>query len=191
MCEVRLGLGLTVARCLGDWGTRPPSVFEERKMTDAFSEYVMLLDDIEQIPVAARASPSLSTEQRGATIARVVELVRDRVLPQSDREDAGLEALLGDRLTALARTPGASGTAGRGAILAPVDELTRADPKDGARVQELLYRIHAAVAGRFGEAELMLASAGIEEPPRHGASPDPSAGERSPGDHTGPSTWFG
>jgi hypothetical protein len=161
-------------------------------MADAFSEYVMLLDDIEQIPVAARASRSLSTEQRAATIARVAGLVRDRVLPQSDREDAGLEALLDDRLTALARTPGASGAADRGAILAPVDELTRADPQDGARVQELLYRIHAAVAGHFGQAELMRASAGIEEqPPRHRAPPDPSAGERSPRDHTGPSTWFG
>ena len=164
-------------------------------MTDAFSEYVVLLDDIEQIPVAARASPSLSTEQRAATTAQVVELVRGRVLPQSDREDAGLQALLGDGLTALARTAGASGAADRDAILAPVDELIRADPRDGARVQELLYRIHAAIAGHFREAELMRASAGIEEqPPRHGAPPDASgrhASERSPREYAGPSTWFG
>jgi hypothetical protein len=164
-------------------------------MTDAFSEYVTLLDEMEQIPVAARASAGLSTEQRAATIARVLELVRDRVLPQSDREEAGLEALLGDDLAAFSRTRGTSGAVDHDAILAPVDELARADPRDGAHVQELLYRLHAAIAGHFGEAELILATEGMEEQSqRPGSWADTSwrrPSERSQRDHTGPSIWFG
>ena len=164
-------------------------------MTDAFSEYVTLLDEIEQIPVAARGSAGLSNEQRPATVARVVELVRDRVLPQSDREAAGLEALLGDGLAALARTRGTVGGVDHDAIVAPVDALARADPRDGARVQELLYRLHTAIAEHFGEAEMILATAAIEEQShRHGSSAAASwrrATERSHRDYTGPSTWFG
>jgi hypothetical protein len=186
---------LTLARCLRDWGRRPPCELEELEMTDPFSEYVTLLDEIERIPVAARASASLSNEQRRATIARVVELVRDRVLPQSDREEAGLQALLGDGLAASAGTRGTSGGVDHDAILAPVDELARADPRDGPRVQQLLYRLHAAIAAHFGEAEFILATAGTEEQsPRPGPSAAASwrrATERSHPDHTGPSTWFG
>jgi hypothetical protein len=193
--ELSETLGLTVARCLGDWGARPLCELEELEMTDAFSEYVTLLKEIEQIPVAARASGSLSAEERAATVARVVDLVRDRVLPQSEREEAGLEALLGDGLVAFARTRGASGGVDHDAILAPVDELARADPRRGARVQELLYRLHAAIAGHFGEAELILASEGMEEQAQRHGSPVaagwPRAGGRSDRGYTGPSAWFG
>jgi len=164
-------------------------------MTDAFSEYVMLLDEIERIPVAARASASLSNEQRAATVGRVVELVRDRVLPQSDREEASLQALLGDDLAAFAGTRGTSGGVAHDAILAPVDELARADPQDGARVQELLYRLHAAIVGHFGEAELILVTAGKEErSPRRGSPPAASgrrATKKSHRDYAGASAWFG
>ena len=38
-------------------------------MTDAFSEYVALLDDVEQIPVAARELPTLS-DNPGSTSPR-------------------------------------------------------------------------------------------------------------------------
>jgi hypothetical protein len=163
-------------------------------MTDAFSEYLILLDDIEQIPLAARESPRRSAEERAAVVARVVELVRDRVLPQSDREEAGLEALLDDGHTGFGDAPQASDVAGHDAILALADELTRANPEDGGRVQELLYRVHAAIAGHFGEAELIHASMGGEEPLV--ASPSVGVRERSLAEtrarvHTGPSTWFG
>jgi hypothetical protein len=168
-----------------------PAEREEREMSDAFSNYLMLLDDIEQIPLTARESPGLPTGERAVVIARVVQLVRDRVLPQSDREEAGLEALLGDGLIGLTRERGTSGAADHDAILAPVDELTRADPRDGARVQELLYRLHGAIARHFGEAEVILASAGSEKrPPSPGAS-GRYVSARSQRAHTGPSTWFG
>ncbi len=41
-------------------------------MSDASSEYVALLDDVEHIPLAAREPASLSTEERAAVMARVV-----------------------------------------------------------------------------------------------------------------------
>jgi hypothetical protein len=164
-------------------------------MTDAFSDYVMLMSDIEQIPEEARESLEFSTQQRAETIARVVDLVRDRVLPQSDREEASLEALLGGGRTTFGRAPAACGATDHDAILVPVEELTHADPRDGTRVQELLYRIHAALAGHFAEAELILASAAVEgRPPTRDSSLRESgreAGERSLQGHTGASTWFG
>jgi hypothetical protein len=81
------------------------------------------------------------------------------------------------------------------AILAPVDELAYADPRDSARVQELLYRLHAAVVAHFGEAELILAASAVETPPRmHGMSS--GAHTRSDSDidereDVRPSRWFG
>jgi hypothetical protein len=61
--------------------------------------------------------------------------------------------------------------------------------------QELLYRLYAAIAGHFGGAQLMVASAVAEDlPPMHRRSVATSApsvidtGER---DHPTPSGWFG
>ena len=163
-------------------------------MTNPFSEYVALLGDIEQIPMAARDLPSFSSEQGTATMTRVVELVRDRVLPQSDLEEAGRDILFDDRETP-AGAPRAARDTDHEAILAPVDELAHADPRDGARVQELLYRLHAAIAGHFGEAELMLAATTVETPPRiHGMSSGARARSDSNIDEredVGPSRWFG
>src|ERR1700733_9310958 len=65
-------------------------------MSEVFSQYVTLVDEIEQIPIMARESRTLSPEQRTAVMAQVVALVRDRVLPQSDRDCASREALLDD-----------------------------------------------------------------------------------------------
>jgi hypothetical protein len=101
-------------------------------MTNPFSEYVALLGDVEQIPVAARELPSFSSEQRAATVAWVVELVRDRALPQSDLEEAGRDALFDDRATPAGAPRVVRDTTDHEAILAPVDELADADPRDGA-----------------------------------------------------------
>jgi hypothetical protein len=164
-------------------------------MTNPFSEYVALLGDIEQIPVAARELPSFPREQRAATMTRVVELVRARVLPQSDLEEAGRDALLDDRATPTGAPRAVCDTTDHEAILAPVDELAHADPRDGARVQELLYRLHAAIAGHFGEAELILAASVVETPPRmHRMSSGALARSDSGIDEredVRPSRWFG
>ena len=162
---------------------------DEPQMTDSFSEYVTLLDDIEQIPATAREAPNLPAEQRAVVMARVVALVRDRVLPQSKREGAGLDALLDDGRGSF-DSAASAGVTGHDAILAPIDELASANPQDGARVQELLYRVHAAVAGRFSEAEVMLAAVGDEDEPARGAA-RPRPGRVGGGGDMRPSPWFG
>jgi hypothetical protein len=162
-------------------------------MTDVFSQYVTLLDEIEQIPTMARESPSLSTAQRAALMARVVELVRDRVIPQSERDYAGRAALLDDGGggPSTAMVAGVTlGSADHDAILARLDELARANPSNAARVQRLLYGVHAAIAGHFSEAELMLASGGDDEEPV--ARPGRITGRRlDRNEYAGASAWFG
>lgn len=143
-------------------------------MTDVFSQYVTLLDEIEQIPVTARESRTMSVSERAAAVAGVVELVRVRVLPQSDRDCAGRDALLDDGSGALLRS------ADHDAILAAVEALERVNPASAARVQKLLYRVHAAIAGHFSEAEVMLTSTGGE---------DAVVFVRR--EYVGPSAWFG
>jgi hypothetical protein len=162
-------------------------------MTDVFSQYVTLLDEIEQIPAMARESPSLSSAQRAALMTRVVELVRDRVIPQSDRDAAGREALLDDGREVLntATVTGVTlASAGDDAIAAAIDALDRANPSDAPRVQRLLYRVHAEIAGRFSRTELMLASIEDDELPVAGTGR--ITGRRIVRDESaGASTWFG
>jgi hypothetical protein len=162
-------------------------------VTDVFSQYVTLLDEIEQIPTVARQSRALTTAQRAEAVARVVELVRDRVLPQSDRYRAGREALLDDGggMVSVAAVMDVSvGSADHEAILEPLDELARANPSDAVRVQSLLYRVHAAIAGRFSEAELMLASMGddVDVAPR---AQRITGGRFAQREYAGASRWFG
>jgi hypothetical protein len=166
---------------------------QELEVTDVFSQYVTLLDEIEQIPMVARQSRSLTTAQRTDAVARVVELVRERVLPQSERDRAGRQALFDDgggTVSVAAVTDRMLGSADHDAILAPLDELARVNPSDVVRVQQLLYRVHAAIAGHFSEAELMLASMGddadlVQRPPRITGA---RVAER---EYAGASRWFG
>lgn len=151
-----------------------------------WGEYVVLLDDIEHIPLAARESSMLSAEERAVVMARVVEFVRDRVLPQSDREEEGLEAL---SYTGVAAVAGDERTSRRtrdhDAIVERIDELARVDPRNGVRVQELLYRLYAAIADHFGEAERMVAWASDEGPTSARSATRTGAGDVTP------SRWFG
>ena len=86
-------------------------------MSNASSSYVALIDNVEHIPLAARESPTLSPDERAVLIARVLDFVRDGVVPQAEREDAGIEEhlhLLGrlhGRRRSLRRTRGARGRA--------------------------------------------------------------------------------
>ena len=133
-------------------------------MNDAFSEYVALLDDIEHIPVAASESPRLSREDRAVVTAGILKLVRDRVLPQSDLEAERREALLPGGVAAVVGRGGTSqSTRDHDAIVERTDALAHVDLRDAAEVQRLLYRLHAAIAGHFGEAELTVAAASESE----------------------------
>ena len=159
-----------------------------------FSEYVALLDDVERIPLEARQSPTLSTEERAVVVGRVVEFVRNDVLPQSDREEEGLEALFYSVVAIADDQARSRRTRDHDAIVERVDELASADPGDAGRVREHLYRLHAAIAGHFGEAELMVASASDEGSPPIARRSEPISGWPSAGTAEGeyaPSPWFG
>ncbi|HTU86121.1 MAG TPA: hypothetical protein VMF57_11140 [Solirubrobacteraceae bacterium] len=154
-------------------------------MTDVFSQYVTLVDEIERIPVTARESVSMSVEQRAAAVAHVVELVRDRVLPQSDRDHAGREALLDD--DGILDRAAVAGAADHDAILAAVNDLARVNPTNAARVKDRLYRLHTAIAAHFSEAELMLATMrGDEE-----LAPEIGGRRFVRREYAGASDWFG
>jgi hypothetical protein len=158
-------------------------------MSEVFSQYVTLVDEIEQIPIMARESRTLSTEQRTAVMAQVVALVRDRVLPQSDRDCASREALLDDEDAS--DRAAAAGVGDHDAILAPLDELARANPSDAARVQRLMYQVHSAIAGRFSQAELILASMGDDEYELASRAPRITGGRFVRREYARPSAWFG
>jgi hypothetical protein len=129
-------------------------------MSDPFSEYVALLDDIEHIPVAASESSRLSREDRAVVTAGILKLVRDRVLPQSDLEAERRETLLPGGVAAVVGRGGTSQRArDNDAIVERIDDLAHVDLRDAAEVERLLYRLHAAIAGHFGEAELTVAAA--------------------------------
>jgi hypothetical protein len=164
---------------------------QELEVTDVFSQYVTLLDEIERIPIVARQSRTLTTAQRAEAVTRVVELVRERVLPQSERDRAGRQALLDDGggiVSVAAVTDAMLGS--RDPILVPLDELAQVDPSDVVRVQQLLYRVHAAIAGQFSEAELMLASMG-DDADLVQRAPRITRGRFAEREYAGASRWFG
>lgn len=157
-------------------------------MSDVFAEYVTLVDDVEQIPAVARRCPTLSAAERAATVAQVTDMVRHRVLPQSDRQEAGLAALFDDDTPRAASAPAGD----HDAIVAAVDELEHADPENGPLIQQLLYRLHDAIAGHFGETEVILAGAVAEElPPRRRITSPTGWGAPGEPARVGPSYWFG
>jgi hypothetical protein len=122
-------------------------------MSETFSKYVELLDHIEHISVAASESARLSPEERAVVMARILKLVRDRLLPQTDLEEEGLVGRVGT----------SQRTRDHDAIVELIDDLTHVDPRDEARVQTLLYGLHRAIVGRRGEVELIFASASERE----------------------------
>jgi NADH dehydrogenase/NADH:ubiquinone oxidoreductase subunit G len=154
-------------------------------MSDVFSQYVTLLDEIERIPVIARESVSMSVEERAAAVAHVIELVRDQVLPQSDRDTAGRQALLHDE--GVLDRAALAGAADHEAILAAVDQLARVNPTNAARVRSRLYRLHTAIAAHFSEAEVMIASMRTHEE----TSPEIASQRFTSREHAGASSWFG
>jgi hypothetical protein len=128
-------------------------------MSDAFSNYVALIESIDHIPLAAQQARTLSPEEREVVMTRVVDFVRERVMPQAELEDDGVEDVFYTGLAAIPEPGGTAWHAPDREIARLAEELAQVDPADGARMRELLYELHAAIARHFGEAELMVASA--------------------------------
>ncbi|MGO9752927.1 MAG: hypothetical protein ACLP8S_05380 [Solirubrobacteraceae bacterium] len=139
-------------------------------MSYAYFEYSALLDDMEDIPVAALEASRLSSEERAVVMARIITFVRDRVLPQPDLEHEGLVHVHGGVTAVAGHLEVRQRTRSHDAI----DELALVDPRDRVRVLRLLYRLYEVIIGHFDDAERMVASV-LE-------------GEH---DYWTPSRWFG
>jgi hypothetical protein len=98
--------------------------------------------ELARIRKTARAVPGLSPEERQSVIDPIVTFMRERLLPRADAEEAAIfpkltrafccdvtDVLVFDHLV----------------IEGQAAELAAADPRDGARLQELLYGLHALI----------------------------------------------
>jgi hypothetical protein len=136
---------------------------EEAAMSQPLERYVALLNDVDHIPLAARETPALSREERATIVARVLEFVRDDVLPQADIEEEAQEALFYAGVGVVTD----DGVFPRWRpdhddIVARMDALAGADPADGTAVQDALYGLHRAAERHFqGAAEFLLG--GLDE----------------------------
>ena len=120
--------------------------------TDAFrAEHAELIEHIEHLRVAAHKLPELTAAERADVLERVLDFLRDTLLPHARAEELVLypewarivgyadaaapmvhdHAAIGERIDALARTP--------------ADEL--------ATLQELLYGLHALISVHFRKEE--------------------------------------
>jgi hypothetical protein len=89
------------------------------------------------------STPRLSPEERGLVRARVLDFVREQVVPQAEREEEAADGPFYEH----------------GRITRTAEKLAGVDVNDGVRVETLLYELHAAIARHFAEAELMFNSA--------------------------------
>jgi hypothetical protein len=98
--------------------------------------------ELEQIRKAARAVPALRPEERRSVTAPIVTFMRERFLPRADAEEAAIHPKL-DR--AFSRDVTAALVFDHLMIEGHTAELAAADSRDGARLQELLYGLHALI----------------------------------------------
>jgi hypothetical protein len=94
--------------------------------------------ELEQIRNAARAVPTLSSAERERVVDRILALLHERFLPRGDTEEA---TIYPTNARALSEEVTASLVFDHLLIEAQAAELAAADPRDGAKLQELLYGI--------------------------------------------------
>jgi len=114
-------------------------------------EHGALLGDVEHIRLAAREIPDLSPEERALLRDRVLAFLRGALVPHSLLEESGLypevAAALGSQLAT------APMIYDHLAIRERIVDLAEADPRDGPRLQELLYGLHALIKVHFWKEE--------------------------------------
>ena len=115
------------------------------------AEHRHLMEHVEHVRLAARELPELSPEEREAVVGRVVHFLRHTLAPHAVTEEAllypefaqllghvqALEPMIYDHV----------------AIRERIGELDEADPADTARLQELLYGLHALITVHFWKEE--------------------------------------
>ena len=131
--------------------------------TDAFrAEHAELIEHIEHLRVAAHKLPELSIDERADVLERVLDFLRDHLLPHARAEELVL-------YPEWARLVGYADAAApmvhdHVAVAERVDRLARTPVEDVATLQELLYGLHALIGVHFGKEEDIQLAAFDEQP---------------------------
>jgi hypothetical protein len=110
--------------------------------------------ELERIRKAARAVPGIAPDDRRSVIAPIVTFMHERFLPRAEAEEAAIYPKLA---RAFSRDVTTLLLFHHRLIERQAAELAAADPREGARLQELLYRIHGLIASHLArEREIYL-----------------------------------
>ena len=121
-----------------------------------------LRDDVEHIRLAARELPAVSPEERHVIVGRIVDFLRDTLLPHAEEEEQWLYAAVGEALG----NPEATRTMTHDHIAIRVRalELAATEDKDLDQLQELLYGLYALISVHFWKEEQLYLPL-LERPP--------------------------
>ena len=114
-------------------------------------DHAKLGEDVEHIRLAARELPAVSPEERHAIVGRILDFLRETLLPHAEEEEQWLYAAVGKVLG----NPEATHTMTHDhiAIRSRVLELAVTDDTDVDRLQELLYGLYALITVHFWKEE--------------------------------------
>jgi iron-sulfur cluster repair protein YtfE (RIC family) len=130
-------------------------VKEETMVTSTTEEvrrdHAQLHDHVEHIRVAARQLPSLSPDERRELVARILDFLRNTLVPHADEEERSLYPEVARRLGHPEAT--APMTHDHDAIRARTLRLAATEPDEVERLQELLYGLYALISVHFWKEE--------------------------------------
>ena len=114
-------------------------------------EHAELVTHIEHLAEAARALPAIDVAEREPLVARILEFLRETLLPHARAEE---EVLYPEWARLVGFTDAAVPMIhDHEAIVARVDRLEETDLGDVARLQELLYGLYALIGVHFRKEE--------------------------------------
>jgi iron-sulfur cluster repair protein YtfE (RIC family) len=120
--------------------------------TEAFhQEHEHLLVHVENIRTAAAEVTELSDAERRAVVDRILEFLRGTLLPHAEWEDQVLYTAVGELLGDERAT--ATMSRDHVAIGRMIEALGETEASDVARLQELLYGLHALIEVHFEKEE--------------------------------------
>jgi iron-sulfur cluster repair protein YtfE (RIC family) len=123
--------------------------------TEAVREdHAHLREHVDHIRLAARELPTLSPEDRQELVARILDFLRNTLVPHADEEE---RTLYPEVAKLLGGHPEATGpmTHDHIAIRARTMELSTVEATDVDRLQELLYGLYALISVHFWKEELL------------------------------------
>lgn len=128
---------------MAETGKRPTEAFRD--------EHRDLLVHVEHIRIAASEVTELAVEERDTLVGRVLEFLRETLLPHAEWEEQALYTAVGELLG----DPKATATMSRDhiAIRRMIEALGETDLADVTRLQELLYGLHALITVHFEKEE--------------------------------------